>query len=368
MKRVTAEAGLDQRKHAPPTKKRVITSARREQNKLSQRAYRQRQKELKKQLLKPIPGPRTLEPRPNSDNRSRLFEYYTSDTAESDAASESSTSSRSPSVSPSLVTGLNPLGFLPTEIVDSSNIGEPLAEGVDLQITSDEPLDLPARHADEPNTSSSVERVDKYLSIGRSLEDNRTAVLRACLTNALCIGMDIAELMFCETPYRSPFYQPIAGAGASIATVMSSLDSRYLSLPVSLKPTWAQIVIPHHASLDLIPLPKLRERAILASAAVPHIFSGWEVKLDIYTRDALLFCPVPGTGPGRSLSSDYSPTSQPWDRSSWRVAPWFLKKWKMVLEVEEPNVTGKDYDHGHTSDDAVEMEDFANTGIPGLWM
>ncbi|KAM6476782.1 hypothetical protein HDV62DRAFT_374511 [Trichoderma sp. SZMC 28011] len=41
------------------------------------------------------------------------------------------------------------------------------------------------------------------------------------------------------------------------------------AMPANLRPTLSQLLIPHHASLDLIPLPLLRERAIMLSAAMP---------------------------------------------------------------------------------------------------
>lgn len=171
--------------------------------------------------------------------------------------------------------------------------------------------------------------------------------------------MNVAELMFCEKPCVSPFYQPmpmsdITGGHQTMAAISTSVHD---SLPASLRPTWAQILIPHHASLDLIPLPKLRERAILTTAALPHLFSLWEMKLDIYTRDALVLCQVSniaGAGAG-------STTSQPWDKSSWKVAPWFLSKWKMVVDTDEFN----DHDNGSADND---NSDFSITGIPGLWM
>jgi hypothetical protein len=173
--------------------------------------------------------------------------------------------------------------------------------------------------------------------IGRSLEDNRTGVLRACLSNAICIGINLTELMYCNTPCMSPFYRSMAQGYGPEAFVAGS---SYEHLPVSLKPTPAQMLIPHHASLDLIPLPRLRERTILMSAALPHIFSLWEMKLDIYTRDALI-C--------RDFNIASRSVSQPWDMRSWQAAPWFLNKWKMVVDTDEVSTS------------------LSIPGIPGLW-
>jgi hypothetical protein len=83
----------------------------------------------------------------------------------------------------------------------------------------------------------------------------------------------------------------------------------------------AQILIPHHASLDLIPLPLLRERAIMMTFAMPDIFDLRDLKLDIYTRHALI-C-------RRDLENG---VCHPWDSRSWEAKPWFMKKWSMAVE------------------------------------
>jgi hypothetical protein len=181
--------------------------------------------------------------------------------------------------------------------------------------------------------------VGMCLSIPGSLEDNPTAVFRACLANAICIGIDLAELMFCEMPCMSPFYQPAAQANQDPAALVAA--SSHDSLPISLKPTLAQILIPHHASIDLIPLPRLRERAILMCSAVPHLFSLWDMKLDVYTRNALT-C--------QSRDAESGSAFQPWDKRSWQAAPWFLSKWKMVVDSDEVDTS------------------LSLPGIPGLWI
>lgn len=187
-----------------------------------------------------------------------------------------------------------------------------------------------------------INMVNMTLGLRGSLEENSTTVFRACLTNAIRIGLDLNELMYCERPCMSPFYRPMAWRNEDqAALVAASSSSSHDLLPPSLKPTLAQILIPHHASLDLIPLPRLRERAILMCAALPHMFSLWEMKLDIYTRNALV-CQ------GRDASS--GSVSQPWDMRSWQAAPWFVSKWNMVVDADEVKTS------------------LAVPGIPGMWM
>lgn len=75
----------------------------------------------------------------------------------------------------------------------------------------------------------------------------------------------------------------------------------------------AQILIPHHASLDLIPRPLLRERAIMMTFAMSDIFDLWNLMLDIYARYALV----------RRLYLDNG-DCHPWESKSWEAKPWFM--------------------------------------------
>lgn len=66
----------------------------------------------------------------------------------------------------------------------------------------------------------------------------------------------------------------------------------------------------------------------MLSAAMPHAFNNWELKLDIYERGGLKIWRLKGES-GRD-------TYPPWDMKSWEAAPWFLKKWCMLM--------GREYD------------------------
>lgn len=140
----------------------------------------------------------------------------------------------------------------------------------------------------------------------------------ALLQNAICLGFDLDQLTDCTQLYMSPFYRCIAAQDHPQDLVASTFNS---SIPMHLQPTMAQILIPHHASLDLIPMPLLRERAIMKSFAMPNDFNLWDLKLDIYTRHAVVVRRHRPAG-----------TSQPWDQKNWEAMPWFLKKWSMSIE------------------------------------
>ncbi|KPM39717.1 hypothetical protein AK830_g6826 [Neonectria ditissima] len=165
-----------------------------------------------------------------------------------------------------------------------------------------------------------------------------TNVACAVLENALSLGYDLTKLVACSGEYISPFYQPNASPQndpeALITYSLSMINPVPSSrtIPAHLRPTLAQVLIPHDASLDLIPLPFLRERAIMLSATMPQTFNLWELKFDIYHRGGLVIWQRDRTGQGGKAESPYY---QPWDMRSWEAAPWFLQKWCMVVGGKE---------------------------------
>ncbi|KAJ5909149.1 hypothetical protein N7495_001831 [Penicillium taxi] len=158
-------------------------------------------------------------------------------------------------------------------------------------------------------------------------EPVHTTIFAAMLENAIRLGFDLHDLTAKCGPgsfYMSPFYRPDAtpldNPEILLSAALKDVTLPSSTVPVSLRPTLAQILIPHHASLDLIPLPQFRDRAIMAAAALPQFFNLWELKVDVYARDALML--------KRSSCA-------PWDWGSWKAAPWFLKKWRMALSYED---------------------------------
>jgi hypothetical protein len=185
--------------------------------------------------------------------------------------------------------------------------------------------------SDETDSQISSSFPDVYLNM---LQFFPTAFFGSCLANAASLGFDLNLVADCSAQSLSPFYQP------NLSTILdrtaltqrgSALQSSFTntSIPAHLRPTMAQILIPHHISLDLIPLPFLRERAIMLSAALPHIFNAWELKLDVYERGGLTTWRL-GTGKGIRSKDSYPP----WDMKSWEAAPWFLNKWCTVMGKE----------------------------------
>lgn len=150
------------------------------------------------------------------------------------------------------------------------------------------------------------------------MQTSQHTIWVALLHNAICLGFNLDQLSDCSQPYMSPFYRSIAEKDHPGDLIASTFNS---SIPIHLQPTMAQIMVPHHASLDLIPIPLLRERAIMKSFAMPNDFNLWDLKLDVYTRHALVVRRHRAAG-----------TCQPWDQKNWEAMPWFVKKWSTMID------------------------------------
>lgn len=135
-----------------------------------------------------------------------------------------------------------------------------------------------------------------------------------------------------------------------------------------LRPCVAQVVFPHHACIDLLPLPGLREMAVKmplsdrirqdggggggssgsgsggggggAKILPPH--TGFdrvqELKRDVYLRQGIRFRGTGELGPGEVVGHDEYESGRrhcghPWERASWAVAPWFARKWKRLVDT-----------------------------------
>jgi hypothetical protein len=149
----------------------------------------------------------------------------------------------------------------------------------------------------------------------------RVATLDAYLSNALSLGMDIPSLYRDDCP--SPFYRPRPDSAEDIRSAVAKMSAR---IPEHLKPTPPQVLCPHRPYLDLLPFPILRARAIALMSRNPPLINSAELKSDIM-NDGLICWRTSGSG-----------TGQPWDMKSWEAAPWFLRKWPVLVGGEEEEV------------------------------
>ncbi|KAK7954558.1 hypothetical protein PG988_015252 [Apiospora saccharicola] len=333
MESCTKSRDASEVKTAPGGKKRALTQARREQNRAAQKLYRLQSRQ------RSVPArPLYVELRPKRDSGSIAAAASTPDVHDS-----------GPSLFATDYTW-EQQDYRGTSITSSSTIDTPLDSGSSYSINSS--VTLPSSSSSSSSSSllplyqgcpSSLYLADPYAN-ARPL--SQTAIFTALLRNALALGFDLAALANCAHPYAclSPFYSATATAQddphrlveealARAAAVMTPIGSKdetaIVPPPASLRPTLAQILVPHHASLDLIPFPQFRDRVILLSAALPHQFNLAELKTDIYVSGALRVA-VGDNSNSRTASSRRS--RQPWEPRSWEVSGWFLRKWSLAID------------------------------------
>jgi hypothetical protein len=158
------------------------------------------------------------------------------------------------------------------------------------------------------------------------LTENRTHLLTACMHNAFSIGITIDEFFTYNCmSLCSPFYRP-ATPSTDPRSLLASVLSANPSIPTNLRPTLPQILIPHHPIFDLIPLPALRTRAIVLSAAGTNLVNMFELKKDII-EGGLVCWGVNDCEPDKQRKG----RGQPWELGSWKIAPWFRAKWRLLL-------------------------------------
>lgn len=128
------------------------------------------------------------------------------------------------------------------------------------------------------------------------------------------MGFDLNEVAACSFSYISPFYQPNATPQIDPKDLLTSANLPTTNtMPANLRPTISQSLIPHHASLDLIPLPLLRERAIMPSAAMPLAYNLTEFKTDIFVLGGLMVWSSSATEPNNVVTDTKGRCLQSWD-------------------------------------------------------
>ncbi|KAH8807542.1 hypothetical protein F5884DRAFT_789489 [Xylogone sp. PMI_703] len=158
------------------------------------------------------------------------------------------------------------------------------------------------------------------------IQFTHTRVVAACLYNARSLGVKLRDMAQPLTASTSPFFTPCTPADNPTALLEAVTKP---GLPTHLKPTLPQILYPHHAFFDVLPIPILRSRAITLAATQPGSFDPLELKKDIVTGGLVCWASTDGNS-----RSNYR-KGQPWDLRSWEVAPWFFQKWRMLMDGED---------------------------------
>ncbi|KAH8888463.1 hypothetical protein GQ53DRAFT_239913 [Thozetella sp. PMI_491] len=301
--------------------KRIITPARKEQNKLAQRAYRQRLKEQREsaqatrhkqekplRVLKPFPDSR-LEPDSALQDVGAAHDELCLSLIQSFSA-----------------TGVEVAASPDWQLVPLNSFNTTHAD-LDSGLTEDAPLDASfwltskidnsAMDPDSPDADPQSYLPDLLMN---NINLSRFTTYTAYFNNALSLYLNIPEILTPECVSR--FYRPI-GPGDDPKQVMASASDP--SIPRHLQPTLPQVLFKHHPWIDLIPFPSLRARLIVMTSTMPHIFSLSEFKQDLYMKEALVCWRTRGDG-------------QPWDMRSWEAQPWFLAKWKMLVDGEQGEI------------------------------
>ncbi|RSL46769.1 hypothetical protein CEP54_013708 [Fusarium duplospermum] len=344
----------------PSSKRRVLTEARREQNRLAQRAYRKRRKEHRKQL-KEAESQRyqTRRPRPllkrcdgalkpircSNDAPSCVQEPLKAEILSTQGTSHNNLRTCDDPVSSSLHRQAAPnqtddstTPSSDTLIAEDTDTVEEITRNINhqnLQLVPSLYRSDGSKTTQHSTNKQEGEVVlpDMYLNM---LRFEQVTISHAVFQNALSMGLDLQFIANCGAHCISPYYQPSLASTTDPTALLqqgaaSTASFKNTSIPIHLRPTLAQVLIPHHTSLDLIPIPFLRERAILLSAAMPDKFNSWELKFDIYGRGGLTIWQRSQSATERRSNATY----QPWDMKSWEAAPWFLKKWTMIIGDEE---------------------------------
>ncbi|KAH8657678.1 hypothetical protein BX600DRAFT_467996 [Xylariales sp. PMI_506] len=156
--------------------------------------------------------------------------------------------------------------------------------------------------------------------MSKSIQFTQVTLFTAMMNNALSLGFDIARML--TSDYISPFYRPVT-TQYNPATLLASVS--HPDIPVHLQPTLPQILYPHHPYLDLLPYPPLRAKIIMLSVMMPHTFDQLDFKRDIYVHSGLVCWKSNGS-------------AQPWDMRNWEAAPWFLSKWRTLVDGENGEI------------------------------
>ena len=355
---------------------RAITDKRREQNRRSQKAYRERMKkrlegleELEEQVKTRTPAP------PSSETGPSLHEIQGGPRHDPEEADYS------------LVAVSAACDLLNSNPIQSSvfDLANDFVLGGDLPVAADSSLPLlniairprtPTRTTPQPQVSQwTVTRQPWLMDIptgdssdtlvsstptspsltswpGFSLSANFLRLqsensLAACLAIAATLG--ISQQSYLED-HPSPFYlssRAFDSGFLASGTEMGYTPPSYLGSPAltehstpslhshfsiakikpDLRPTNFQFVTPHPSYLDCIIFPSFREKAIELSAA--NKLNHWDLFCDIINDGLVCWGSTNKSGMENGVA---------WSMRSWEARPWFLKKWWFLAGGEEEEI------------------------------
>ncbi|KAL2861726.1 hypothetical protein BJX68DRAFT_260536 [Aspergillus pseudodeflectus] len=145
----------------------------------------------------------------------------------------------------------------------------------------------------------------------------------ALRASAEAIGLSFDVLT--DPDAESPFYRESISKDAAETMVKEEFDN----VVPHLRPTIAQIRYSHHPYLDALPFPTLRGRIIEACSLESPLFEEEDLCDDLEKGGLICW--------GSYLGGENGATGFgcPWDYRSWEAQPWFLKKWWFFIGGEQ---------------------------------
>ncbi|KAH7329168.1 hypothetical protein B0I35DRAFT_473796 [Stachybotrys elegans] len=136
-----------------------------------------------------------------------------------------------------------------------------------------------------------------------------------------CLHLGISNNDFCTDLGMSPFFRPeFESASESDSKALLSLSRQsYTNVKFDLRPVEGQLVINHHPYIDVIPFRDLRRNLLRMLD---------EIDEDDFFRDCLESWTCWGPSAG-------IPSGRPWDPRSWEASEAFLGKWSHVIGGDE---------------------------------
>jgi len=153
-------------------------------------------------------------------------------------------------------------------------------------------------------------------------------LVQACLFNAAHLG--IHNLNCCDDTI-SPLFSPEIGTSDHPLALAQSLQRTFSYIKRDLRPTVAQVTIPHHPYLDVFPFPEVRSRIIELTACDPPLLDEDAFWADSFNNGIVCWGSI-STGGGVAPPEG---GGAPWDTRSWEAKQWFLTKWSFVVGGDE---------------------------------
>ncbi|KAH7116489.1 hypothetical protein B0J13DRAFT_571602 [Dactylonectria estremocensis] len=165
---------------------------------------------------------------------------------------------------------------------------------------------------------------------------SRVSFVSAVFMNALHLGISWHDLITFKS--ESPFFRlrkqliskdsfdinaPGLENTGQAAQIRLAFGNCFKAIQSDLLPTDVQLTVPHHPTLDTIPWPGFRSKAIAAIHSDPPSIDREDFCLDLLNDGLRCW----GFANGDSL-----PSAAPWDARNWEAAPWFLEKWEHLTD------------------------------------